>query len=92
MITPLGCLRIVMGTHGDLRERLMHAYNLFRCKSEAGVFCAVPEDRVIPDFVTAERWEFTGKADQDRAAPLGFDGAAAALGVRFNGFYLFEAF
>jgi hypothetical protein len=81
-----------MGTHGDLRERLMHAYNLFRCKSEADVFCAVPEDRVIPDFVTAERWEFTGKADQDRAAPLGFDGAAAALGVRFNGFYLFEAF
>jgi hypothetical protein len=70
----------------------MHGYNLFRCKSETGVFCAVPEDRVIPDFVTAERWEFSGKADGDRPVPLGFDGVAAALGVRFNGFYLFEAF
>ena len=49
----------------------MQGYNLFRCKSETGVFCAVPEDRVIPGFVTAERWEFSGKADGDRAVPLG---------------------
>jgi hypothetical protein len=70
----------------------MHTYNLFRCKSETGLYCAVPEDRAIPFFVTAERWEFSGKADQGRAAPVGFNGAAAATGVRFNGFYIFQGF
>ncbi len=70
----------------------MHSYNLFRCKCEAGVYCAVPEDHVIPCFVTADRWEFSGKADRDGAAPVGFDGTAAATGVRFNGFYLFQGF
>ena len=69
----------------------MQTYNLFRCKAEMGVYCAVPEDRAVPCFVTAERWEFSGKADRG-AAPVGFDGAAAATGVRFNGFYLFQGF
>jgi len=70
----------------------MHTYNLFRSKSETGVYCAVPEDRVVPGFLTGESWEFSGKADPQSSAPVGFNGAAAVAGVRFNGFYLFQGF
>jgi hypothetical protein len=69
----------------------MHTYNLFRCKSE-GLYCAVPEDRAIPGFLTGDRWEFSGKADQEKLPPVGFNGTAAVAGVRFNGFYLFQGF
>jgi hypothetical protein len=70
----------------------MHTYNLFRCKCESGLYCAVPEDRAIPCFLTADRWEFSGKADHAVAPPVGFNGSAAATGVRFNGFYIFQGF
>jgi hypothetical protein len=69
----------------------MPTYNLFRSKSE-GLYCAVPEDCAVPGFLTDELWEFGGKADQPMAAPVGFNPSAAATGVRFNGFYLFESF
>jgi hypothetical protein len=70
----------------------MQTYNLFRCKTESGLYCAVPEDRIIPGFVTGDRWEFSGKADGQSTAPVGFNGTAAVTGVRFNGFYIFEVF
>ena len=70
----------------------MQVYNLFRCKGAMELYCAVPEDRAVPGFLSGDRWEFSGKADQQGAAPVGFNGAAAVTGVRFNGFYLFEAF
>jgi hypothetical protein len=70
----------------------MHTYNLFRSKSETGVYCAVPEDRAVPGFLTGEGWEFSGKAGPQSSAPVGFNGAAAVTGVRFNGFYLFQGF
>jgi hypothetical protein len=69
----------------------MQTYNLFRSKSE-GLYCAVPEDCAVPAFLSGDLWEFSGKADQQRKAPVGFNRSAAATGVRFNGFYLFEAF
>lgn len=69
----------------------MQTYNLFRSKSE-DLYCAVPEDRVIPGFLTGDSWEFSGKADQQIGVPVGFNTAAAVTGVRFNGFYLFEIF
>ena len=69
----------------------MQTYNLFRSKSE-GLYCAVPEDCAVPGFLTGEFWEFSGKADQQLGAPAGFNGAAAIIGIRFNGFYLFEGF
>ncbi len=70
----------------------MHTFNLFRSKSEDGVYCAVPEDCAIPRFVTADLWEFSGKIDDGLSAPVGFVGEAAASGIRFNGFYLFQGF
>jgi hypothetical protein len=70
----------------------MHAYNLFRSKFLGELYCAVPEDRVVPDFVTADLWEFRGKVGEDASLPVGFNEQAATTGVRFNGFYLFEGY
>jgi hypothetical protein len=68
----------------------MQTYNLFR--DSEGLYCAVPEDCAVPGFLSGDRWTFSGKADHERLAPMGFNGAAAAAGVRFNGFYLFEGY
>lgn len=67
----------------------MHAYNLFRRKGH-DVFCAVPEDRVVPGFLNGAAWEFSGKIDDSAAIPLGFDRRTVATAVRFNGCYFFE--
>jgi hypothetical protein len=50
----------------------------------------VPQDCVVPAFVTAERWVFEGVLDDSATAPPGFDQSAATLGVKYNGFYLFQ--
>ncbi|KAA2238159.1 adenylosuccinate synthetase [Salinarimonas soli] len=72
--------------HPPVRE----AYNLFRRRSEPDLVCAVPEDRTVPEFVTASDWEFGGKTT---GAPMGdFDLQAARASVRFNGFYLYHAY
>jgi hypothetical protein len=41
----------------------MRAYNLFRRKDAADLFCAVPEDVPVPDFVTPEAWEYACSLD-----------------------------
>jgi hypothetical protein len=68
----------------------MHAYNLFRRKHGHDVFCAVPEDCVVPAFLSGALWEFSGKVDQANPPPVGFDGRVAPTAVRFNGCYFFE--
>ena len=70
----------------------MQPYNLFRSKGRDGLLCAVPEARSVPGFLTAPKWEFSGKLDPRQRAPLGFDAKAADAGVRFNGFHLFADF
>ena len=40
-------------------------------------------------FVTGEYWAFAGSRTAP-APPLGFDRVAAELGIRLNGFHLFE--
>ena len=69
----------------------MYAYNLFRSTQPDGLVCAVPEERTVPPFVTGPHWQFGGRIS-DKETPLGFDKKAAKTGVRFNGFYLFQAF
>lgn len=68
----------------------MRRYNLFCLRTVGGLCCAVPEDHAVPSFVGGGRWTFGGKLDDPAQAPVGFDDRAAATGVRFNGFYLFE--
>lgn len=70
----------------------MGAYNLFRRKTECGVYCAVPEDWAIPSFVQGRAWAYSGGIEGDARTLVGFDARAAATSVRFNGFYLFEGF
>lgn len=73
------------------RELFSCAFNLFRRREEAELFCAVPEDCVVPHFLGEDDWLFYGKAIDVQTAPPGFDAKAAAVGVRFNGFHLFQA-
>jgi hypothetical protein len=68
----------------------MRAYNLFRRKSGAPLLCAVPEDLVVPRFVTDEGWAFAGKIEAQAPGPNGFERWRADEGARLNGFYLFQ--
>lgn len=68
-----------------------HAYNIFRNKERPEILCAVPEDYPIPSFVAPEQWTFEHALRSSDARPLGFNDKAADAGVRFNGFYLFQA-
>lgn len=70
----------------------MQTYNLFRSRESNPLVCAVPEERSVPSFVTAERWEFGGRLEDKQDPPLGFDMKAAAAAVRFNGFYIFAEY
>jgi len=70
----------------------MCAYNLFYHRDERHLVCAVPMDCAVPDFIAGKAWEFDRTAMEAGAAPIGFDAQAALHGVRFNGFYLFQAF
>jgi hypothetical protein len=64
-------------------------YNLFRCRWQPDLCCAVPEDRPVPSFVTGERWDFGGTWEGAIPAP-GLNPIAAELTVRLNGFHLFQ--
>ena len=70
----------------------MAAYNLFRSNGNEGLYCAVPEHRSVPPFLSGPIWEFSGKVLESGSRPLGFDGRAAEAGARFNGFHLFPCF
>ena len=67
----------------------MRAYNLFRRKDKADLYCAVPEDIAVPSFVTDETWEFAQSLELDVLS--GFDATAAEASVKANGFYLFHS-
>ncbi|KLK93616.1 hypothetical protein AA309_08150 [Microvirga vignae] len=41
----------------------MLIYNLFRHKDEVDLYCAVPEDRPVPEFLTADDWEYARALD-----------------------------
>jgi Family of unknown function (DUF6455) len=64
-------------------------YRLFRRKGQPDLFCAVPEDHPVPGFITGGCWAFAGTRDSN-SLPPGMSRTAAELGVRFNGFHLFQ--
>src|SRR3954471_18858932 len=45
----------------------------------------------VPGFIEGSTWAFAGKVSEPTIIPLGFKSKAAEAGVRFNGFYLFQA-
>jgi hypothetical protein len=65
-------------------------YNLFRNRQRPDLFCAVPEHRPVPSFLAPKVWTFERPLHVVEPAPAGFDDRAATVGVRFNGFYLFQ--
>jgi hypothetical protein len=67
----------------------VRAYNLFRRKGETDLYCAVPEDVPVPDFLSPEAWEYAESLELN--ALSGFDAEAAETSVRANGFYLFHS-
>jgi hypothetical protein len=67
----------------------MRAYNLFRRKGNADLFCAVPENVPVPKFVTADEWEYARPLDVGTLS--GFDADAAQVSAAVNGFYLFHS-
>jgi hypothetical protein len=71
--------------------RRASAFNLFRRRESPDLFCAVPEDRVVPPFIEGESWEFGGRIAADSVEQPGFDGGVASRASRFNGFYLFQS-
>ena len=71
------------------KDRAARCYNLFRRKLEEDLYCAVPEDRPVPSFLTDVTWNYAYTLREGVASPPGFDQAAAELGVRLIGFHLF---
>ena len=67
----------------------MRTYNLFRRKGAADLFCAVPQDAPVPNFVTADEWEYARPLDVETLSA--FDATAAQTSAAANGFYLFHS-
>lgn len=65
-------------------------YNLFRNRQRPELLCAVPEHWPVPRFLDLEGWTFERPLHDADIAPAGFEDRAASVGVRFNGFYLFQ--
>lgn len=65
-------------------------YNLFRNRQRPDLLCAVLEHRSVPSFLAPKDWTFERPLRVAEPAPAGFEDRAASVGVRFNGFYLFQ--
>ncbi|WP_201274146.1 hypothetical protein [Microvirga brassicacearum] len=65
-----------------------HAYNAFRNREWPALICAVPQDRPVPDFITAEGWFVQPPAADDQAG-LKFREHLAQESAQLNGFYLY---
>ena len=48
-----------------------------------------PADRPVPGFL--DTWTFVRALQPGAELPLGYDQKAASVGIRFNGFYLFQS-
>ena len=65
-------------------------YNLFRNRQRPDLLCAVPEHRPVPSFLALKDWTYERTLHAANPPPAGFEARAATVGVRFNGFYLFQ--
>ena len=67
----------------------MRTYNLFRRKDETDLYCAVPQDVAVPEFLVEGTWEYAQSLDIETLS--GFDAASAEASALLNGFYLFHS-
>ena len=73
-----------MGTQPDPQ-----VWNMFKRREEGEIWCAVPVDAPIPNFLFSGEWDFSGQHPERHALP-GFQRTLARQSVRINGFYLFQ--
>lgn len=78
-----------MSSHATEPQDLVLLYNMFRHKDESGLYCAVPQDRPVPSFLTDDKWDYARSAEIGTLS--GFDAAADRMATTENGFYLFHA-
>lgn len=74
--------------HKSAQAALLPSYNLFARKDAPELYCAIPEDRPVPEFIDCD-WQFKGSVDRSQHAPGGFISPVAAASVRMNGYYVF---
>ncbi len=65
----------------------MLTYNLFKHKDELDLYCAVPEDRPVPTFLTADGWEYASSLDIKTLSD--FD-PTASRSTTDNNFFVFQ--
>jgi hypothetical protein len=65
-------------------------YNLFRRTYGTEVCCAIPEDRVVPEFIKGEWWTFCGKVDPASGQLGAWELAIVEQDVREKGYFLFD--
>jgi hypothetical protein len=75
---------------GKPNTPLCCAYNLFRRRTAPDFCCAVPVHYPVPAFLNG-RWAYAGTLEDGAGRPIGFDPAAAKLGVSLSGFHLFQS-
>jgi hypothetical protein len=68
----------------------LRVYNLFRSAQAPDLYCAVPEDRPLPPFISEDAWTYSGRVDESVYVPNGFQPPAAIWASRFNGCYIFQ--
>lgn len=74
--------------HKYMQGSLIPPYNLFSRKDAPELYCAIPEDRPVPDFINGD-WQFMGVLASYQCAPGGFIHKVAATSVQMNGYYVF---
>ncbi len=66
------------------------AFRMFRHKQKPALCCAVPDGGAPPSFLEQGEWLFEGTLSEPQSVLVGFRPRAASVGVRLNGFYLFQ--
>ena len=65
------------------------AWSLFRRRLERDLWCAIPADAAVPNFLFSGDWDFGGQhRHPDRVR--GFQAGPARQAIDMNGFYLFQ--
>ena len=68
---------------------LASPYHLFESRRDAGLCCAVAQDRHVPRFIDHETWAFRGTITRAGQVPPDLNLRAAQASDRLTGYHLF---
>ena len=69
----------------------LRSYLVFESRFARHLFCAIPTNRPIPEFLIGRAWVFRGTLGKRGFKLSGFKSAAARVAVHRDGFYLFTS-